>query len=226
MGQRALFDEKHYRSPFAAGLGPFRIKGTAFRGIVEWADASIPGGMAAACSPLDADTRRFLEQPFLAASYYDYLPVFSMYIVAADLTKRPLVDVVRSVARHVAVRDVNGIYRFLVKLASPEFLIGRFSNAWKQYFNFGACTATVSGANTCDVRVTGFPTIAADPFTGVLEGWFAAAMEATRVKAHSFRRYPLEPAGVRYGIPLSDIELRFRWSHDRTTTSGTHYAER
>src|SRR5690606_38162592 len=58
--------------PFAPGEAPFRVKGTAHRGHLEYVAQHVPGGVAAMCEAFeDPRQRAFFAQPFLAASLYD-----------------------------------------------------------------------------------------------------------------------------------------------------------
>src|SRR5271165_5876625 len=107
--------------PFVAGTSPFRIKGVAYQGHVDYAARFIPGGERAVIEGFrDPGLRAFFEQQFLAASWYDVLPIVPVWHVCARLLDQNPTDFLKVRTRHQALRDINGIYRFILKLASAE----------------------------------------------------------------------------------------------------------
>lgn len=48
-------------------------------------------------------------------------------------------------ATHVASRDINGIFRFLLKMGSPSFVMSKSSALWNRYFDAGRLTPTELG---------------------------------------------------------------------------------
>ena len=45
-----------------------------------------------------------------------------------------------AVARHIANRDLNTVFKVLLKMGSPEFVLGRTDSLWSRYFDMGELT--------------------------------------------------------------------------------------
>src|SRR6056297_1746079 len=108
--------------PFGLGESPFHIKGVAYKGTLESISKDSGSGMKRVLDRI-ADERpelsRFIDGPFLASSKYDVfgLPLFTFY-VAEELGRDFKAHVYR-ISRAQLEADLSGVYRFLLKLASP-----------------------------------------------------------------------------------------------------------
>src|SRR5262245_8543837 len=83
--------------PFAPGASPFRIKGVAYRGHLEYAQAHVPGGVAGMLADLgDPRLRAFFEQRFLASTFYDVVPLAIAGIVCGARAGQSFLEFVRT----------------------------------------------------------------------------------------------------------------------------------
>ena len=77
---------------------------------------------------------------------------------------------------------LKGIYRFFVKLGSPEFIVKKASAILPTYYKPSAMSAEMKGKNKASVKVLKFPDI-----SGVIEdrigGWMEKALEIAGTKA-------------------------------------------
>jgi len=108
------------------GQGPFHAKGLVYRGARSFYDLKVPGGAAALRDHLSpALATFFYEERFVPGSWYDILPIVPISEVAAGLWGVTHAQLVRENAAWVARRDIHGVYRFLLKLASPSIVAQR-----------------------------------------------------------------------------------------------------
>jgi hypothetical protein len=148
--------------PFPPGKNPFRIKGTVLWGFFEYIDGRVPGGIAAVRARLaEPLVREFSEQAFVAAGWYDFLPVLQILAAAASAANIPVAQFIADHAAWQTERDVNGIHRLLLKLASPEAVARRFPLAFGRYFDFADVSVEVEKGRSV-VTVRGLPALLFD----------------------------------------------------------------
>lgn len=123
--------------PTPAGSSPFRLKGSIYLGLVgSW--RMIPGGgdaVKARCG--DASLTQFAEQIFLASAWYDALPIVPLTQAMSAITGQSFTALVREGARQRVADDLNGVYRLLFRVASPEMVAPRLVRGFGKYFDFG-----------------------------------------------------------------------------------------
>lgn len=125
------------RWPFAPGEGPYKIKGTAYRGHIEYVQEHVPGGMEAMLEALPDDRyRTFFETLFLAGGWYDIYPLAYAGVVCARLSEMGFMDFVDLRSRHQAPRDLNGVYRFLLRMVPTNSVARRIPKLLAQVLNF------------------------------------------------------------------------------------------
>ena len=154
----------------------------------------------------------FLRQPFLAASWYDILPMMPINATVARLLGKPLDVLGREQGAQQARHDVEQVYRRLfdaMTFDNVPTLLARFG---RQYYDFGDCRGEqVSPGHVIIVR-EGLPEM--------MLRWFspmhaAYAEQILRMKGATFvEAIPQAPreAGARGGIPLVDLATDIFWS--------------
>ncbi len=197
---------EHERLPFAAGTSPFHLKGIAYRGHVEYANQFIPGGARAVNAAFkDRALSTFFEQPFLAASWYDALPIVPVWYVCARLAGQLPNDFLKARTRHQANQDIHGAYRLILNLASAEEVALRVPRVVGKYLDFGATDARVVRRNAVRLEQTGIPQYMATWFTIVGDTFLHVALEIAGAKQVRVRRWPVEPCGEAHGVALVKI---------------------
>jgi hypothetical protein len=197
--------------PFAIGASPFLVKGGVYRGLLTWFDANIPGKTAAVRERLSPALQEFIDQPFLAASQFCYLALFPVCAAAGQELNWPTSRVLRAVAFHVATQDINTVYRFFLKLASPDMLVSPLPRVWKQYFNYGHMEYHPRGPHRFEVQGHGFPTIYAQLFTEVVAGWLEAGFRMTGARESQILTLPIQADGSDRGVPTSTVRVEATW---------------
>lgn len=199
--------------PFAPGEGPFRIKGTGYRGHLEYVQACVPGGTKGMIERFD-DPRlaRFFEQPFLAASLYDLYPLVAAAgtcAAASGLSPRDFVD---RRSRAQAPKDVGGVYRFLLAMVPTQSVARRVPQLFTQVFDFGRADVLREGAGEVDTAFDGIPSALAPWFGQVFTSYGEAALVASGAARGAFSVRSTTPSGSAHGVPLARIHVEIRWS--------------
>lgn len=205
---------------FTAGQSPYKVKGHVYEGLFESTDKRCPGGVAAVLPRLaDPALLAFFGQRFLASSSYDLLPLLEFGREAAHLAGVPYSTYVRGGARLQAEKDVNGLYRALLRLASPSLVVARMPRVMMQYMTFGNAAGRMLDERTYEILVRGVPEPVQVWLTAAAEGFVPFVLEtagAKNVVTRAVRAVPDEqsagtvsPAGT--GVPLVTGGLIAKW---------------
>lgn len=198
--------------PFVPGEGPFRVKGVAYQGLIASFDARVPGKAAGVFAKLeDPDARRFFEQPFLAGSTYDIFPLLDASQLAARVVDQSWREFVRGGARLQAERDLKGVYRLFLKLATPSLVVERLPRILVQYFAFGSLSGELVSKTRYEARVRGVPKQVATWLGSVGEGFVPVVMSTTGAAEPRFVIHPSEPDGSAHGIDLVSARFAIVW---------------
>jgi hypothetical protein len=197
---------------FQPGESPFLAKGTIYQGLIASADAQCPGGFDAVLGALEDDAlRAFLEQKFLAASWYDLLPLVSAARTSAALVRAPFTRYVREGARMHAERDINGVHRFFLKAVPPALVADRLPRVMMLYFNFGQTEGRATGEKARVMVGRRIPEPIAEWLTAAVEGFVRAAMQLAGARSIVARLEPPKPDGATSGVPLVSSRMHLAW---------------
>ena len=199
--------------PFGPGESPFKVKGVAYKGHLDYTERYVPGGVRAMVAELnDPAQTHFFDQPFLAASKYDVFPLAQAGVACGHLTRLSFPQFIRIRSRVQAEQDIKGVYKFLMNLVSAEAIAQRIPKIMAQYFDFIETEITdVEKHRVVNIQ-HGVPT--------ALAGWHAlvctsymdtilklAGATAPRTSAELFG-----DEGEAHGVPVSAIEYTIAWS--------------
>lgn len=192
------------------GKHPFRMKGLGYRGVFRRLSEA-HGRQAVLDSCEDDETRRFLAQPFLAASWYDVFPMVALCQIGARLDGCTFTDFC---LRHSAIQasdDVSGVYRALLSLLSPELAMRGVIKITKRYFDFGGAEILEIGSGHCLARRTGVPRYVGDWYSIIAVAYIEAVMEAAGAQELqvSSRLGPTSRVGG-YEVANHDFSVRWR----------------
>jgi hypothetical protein len=212
---------EHENLPFAPGASPFHVKGIVYRGHVDYANRFITGGATAVAAAFrNPALTTFYGQQFLAASWYDALPLLPAWFQCAKLLNQPPIEFLRARTRHQAEQDIRGVYRWLVKIASAEAVAQRVPRVVGQYFDFGTTDASVVRPGVVRLQQTGLPVLMAPWFATVSETFVSVALEIAGAKQVTIRRKPLEPDGKAHGLPLGRMVADVEFDTARASAAG------
>lgn len=200
------------RLPFPPGKSPFKVKGSAYRGHIEYTNANIPGGMRAAIAALvDPEQRAFFEQPFMASSFYDIYPLMVMGNVCARLAGMAVTDFLRIRSRHQVELDFSGVYRLFLQVSSPESVAVKLLGLWAQYLNFGTVEAKTPASGIVEVIRREVPVQVASWLSPISQAYTLRALELNGAKNAFCRALPFRKEGSVQGVDLVTMEAEYRW---------------
>jgi hypothetical protein len=147
---------------------------------------------------IDEPHRRALSEPFASNVWYPVVlwnRLMDAYLASAGGPK------VMELARFVAAEDLNFVFKMLLKMGSPEFVLKRVESIYQRYFDSGAMTASEAGPRHWRVMLDGEADALAAPSAVVcgfgVPGWLTEALIRTGASgvrvAHSRCRYKGAP---------------------------------
>jgi hypothetical protein len=204
-------DETH---AFPPGESPFRTKGSIYLGSQMFAEERVPGGWAAVVEQVGHDPAlvRFARQRFLAASWYDALPLIELARAGARAARLPYPAFARQRTEWQAERDSSGLYRVLLRLTSPDVIIDRIGRMSVQRFDFGTSQVEVVGEKRVRAVRSGVPRPFAPWQVAMSEPYTAHLMRLAGARDPSFlAAASLEIDGVAHGVPTVRVVFEGRW---------------
>jgi hypothetical protein len=163
----------------AARAAPFKAKGLVFQGALAFYDQNVPGGSAEVLKTLaktQPSAEEFFAQSFVAGGWYDVTPIVPLSQAAAHVAGMAQQRLIRDNAAWLARRDLNGVYKAVLSLASPEVVAKRLPGLSLRYFDFGGTDEVTSTAKSLSAVRTGIPHSLADWFMHCMEGFVPVAL--------------------------------------------------
>ena len=143
---------------YAPGTSPFHTKGVLYLGTQAFFREKSPAGISIVHEHLgDPALVAFIQQRFLAASWYDALPAAPLVRAEARSLRLSVEDYLHERTIWQAKSDFNGIYRALLKLTSPQAIVDRFPKIVQRYYDFGKLTAVEHDARRLHLLCEGIP---------------------------------------------------------------------
>ena len=209
----ANLDEEFMRPlPFEAGQSPFHIKGLMYYGLLKHAEHKVPGGLEALREALPSDSlRQFIDEPFIAASWYDVFPIMPISATVARLQDRSVADFMHQRTARQAEKDIRGMYRFLLKLTSAQTLAKNLPRVTSQVFDFGDVEIHSAEKGCVRASRTGLPEILAPWYAVIAVAYISRAMELGGVKNVRMTADAPHASGHRDGVPIVKLPFEMTW---------------
>lgn len=199
--------------PFEPGKGPFRIKGLAYAGHLDYVKEHAPGGVEAMLRGFkDPRLTEFFKQRFLTASWYDIVPLVVAGHVCARQCNTNFSSFVRARSKFQANLDISGIHRFLLKLASPAMVITRLPALQAQYIDFpGRGEAQMIEPGHAILSRAQLPVMLAKWFAVVNDTYAEAVVTTAGAKGVLIRSEYTMPDREVQGMPTVQFRCTVRW---------------
>lgn len=198
---------------YRPGTSPFHARGSAFLGFREYVEARVPGGLAAVIPLLpDDEHRAFIQQVFLPVAWYDALPIRAVSEAAAVAEGVRFADSVRTRANFVAHRDLNGLYKLLLRVITPELALDRLQRISSRYFDFGKTEVIGTTKGASEGLHTGIPEPLLSWFTPTVDGYSTAILELAGAKSPRCRFEPPRRDGDKGGVETFTVRFTFAWT--------------
>lgn len=196
------------RLPKAPGEGPFRVKGVAYKGLLQFVRSRLDGGMDGFTANLkDPALRSFLLQPFLAGSLYDFFPIVAASGVVASMCRFPLEVFAHGQGRSQAQHDAENVHRAFLQGRSFEELTTRYRPFCTRYYDFGDYEARALGSNAIRLVSKGMPAWAASWIGAMQGGYVTGLVNLTGKGDPTVTVHPPRRDGVASGLPTVTIEI-------------------
>ena len=197
---------------YAPGEGPLRAKGNIYLGAIRYYQAQVPGGVPAVLARLTQPKLvAFLGQRFVAGGWYDVGPLAPFGEAAAQVAGLAHLDFLKQQARAQAMTDIHGVYKVLLKLASPEMVMSRLPRAANQYFDFVRAEVKELAPRHWESHAHGIPAVAAGTYMATTEAFVVRALELAGAKNVRHRWFTPEPAGSHQGIAIVTTRRELSW---------------
>ena len=198
-------------APPAPAVPKFRAKGVALIGAREYYADNVPGGCDAVRAHLTPAQAEFFDQPFLSGGWYDAMPVLPITAAAARAAGKSMTRMVRDTSEWVARRDLRGIYKLVVAVASIEMIAERLPDLSLRYFDFGRADGKMIGERVFESNRYGIPAPLAEWFTAATSGFVPVALSSAGAKNVHVRASHHEPDGQAHGVALVRTRFEIRW---------------
>jgi hypothetical protein len=193
--------------PFAAGEGPFHVKGESYRGHQKYIDEHVPGGYAGIIEQLDPELGQFYTQTFLASCWYDLAPLVAVAPVCAAACGLTTDDYVRRRGQVQVDHDASGVYAYMIKLVSPRMLATRLPRLISAYFDFSTTDTRTLDDKRVITRHGGLPRPFAPWLVTVSMSYLQRVLEIAGARDFTISPGPLVSEGEAFGIETVAFEL-------------------
>jgi hypothetical protein len=190
---------------------PFMGRGILFSGVIQYIKDKSPGGADAVRERLGRNGAD-IDRMYLAASEYPILPLFRIATAAAAVNRRDIFPYLRERAMAAADADMRGVYKLLLKIASPESTAGQLWKAFNRYFAPCRAEAREVGPGKMDGTLTAIPSCLDGFYVASTEGFVHRAVELAGAKGITFTWSQPTPDTPRAGIATSRIDFDVRWT--------------
>jgi hypothetical protein len=188
------------------------MKGHVYRSFREHLDAAQPDGTQSALALVENPAaRRFLEQEFLAASWYDIFPFVPFAQAATRISGLSYSGFIRRAARAQAERDMNGIYRAILRFASAEMVVERLPRTASRYFEFARAEVRCLRPGSWENTVNNIPAVLLPTYSAMTDEFIKVVFEAAGTRGFRTQTFLHERSGEAHGVPLVRYVRRLQW---------------
>lgn len=195
--------------PFAVGEAPFRIKGNAYRGHLDFVEKHLTGGLAAQAeafrtlSPQHGGAwAEYFEQTFMSSAWYDTYPLAVAGIACGLVEGETFLEFAYRRSCVQARQDIRGIYKWLLKFVSAKQIALRVPGLVGRYFDFGKVECSVEDAITIRTEFTGVPSALWPWMTQLVSAYITTVIEITGKEAPTVVITEAETMGEEHGQPM------------------------
>lgn len=197
---------------FVLGESPFHAKGVLYIGTQSFFEENLRGGVAELYDDIsEPELREFISQRFLPSGWYDVMPVPALIAYEARALRMELPEYLRHRTRWQAQRDLRGVYRWILKLASPGMVATRLPKIMTQMFDFAEADVTRSTDEEVTVQMKGIPEVLQEWFLNALGIYAETALKLAGAQSVETAIDQSTLTARRAGIDLHRLDLRLHW---------------
>ena len=114
------------------------IKGAALAARIKYMqDKATPEQQARIRARLSPAFRETLDRGMMPSAWYPFAFTVEINRALDAVLGRADASLIPKLGRYSAEQVLHGVYKIFFKLGSPEFIISRVANVWRQYYNSG-----------------------------------------------------------------------------------------
>jgi hypothetical protein len=198
--------------PFPPGQSPFHVKGVFHRGNIEYIESVVPGGLSTVLAAVrDPRLRAFMEQPFVASSWYDIFPLVAISYPCAELCHKTLERYLRRRAQYQAEQQGAGVYRSLLALTSPAVVAVKLPLLAAQIYDFGTTEAREIGSRQVEVVRGEMPALLLPWYVPGTESYLITALRLHGAKNPRAKTAPFRFQGKQHGLVVGSVRHLVAW---------------
>lgn len=198
--------------PFAPGESPFHCKGVLYNDLYLYLDAHMPGGHNAVFERFkDSRLRPFLMQRIVNVGWYDVFPLVSLQRAAAQMLGVPYIDMLRAFTKWTFPRQVYGIYKFLLKLTTPDMMARSLGRTAVQFYDFIKVDVEHVRPGLYRSRGSNIPAMLATSYMASTEVGVVMLLEISGAKGIRHRWLAPVDDGEAHGIKLTAVTREISW---------------
>jgi hypothetical protein len=190
----------------------FNMKGNAWRGIREFIEKVVPGGTAALLAELSPSDRTHYQQDFIPSGWYDAIPVEAVTEAAARLTGMTHAAFCTRFGQVVLERDMNGIYRAILRFATPDMMVKSLPLASRRYFDFVVMNIEQRGARDYVMHLSGIPRPVLPTYVSVTEVFTRNAISGSGGRDVRVETSAPMPGPAKDGIATVTLDRTLKWT--------------
>jgi len=195
------------------GTGPFHVKGVLYLGTQKYFQSEVPDGIARLVATLDEPSvREFIQSKFLPSGWYDVLPVAPLIRAEAEVCHQTVPSYLRKRAAFQAREDLEGVYRWLLKLASPESVALKLPRLLTQIFDFGDSYTERLEEHVVHIELREFPAALTEWYSTAFEVYAETALGLAGAKNVSLVLRATPTSHHASGVPLVTLTGDAHWS--------------
>jgi hypothetical protein len=198
----------------------FRTKGLVYQGAVDFWEQRVPGGSSAVREAM-VDTGQtgaadLFAQRFVPGAWYPVMPILPSAVAAARLRRIPVASHVRENSVWLAERDLRGVYKVILSVASVEAVAMRLGSLSMRYFDFGSADTRKVAPGVIESDRVGIPAALGAWFTWCAEAFIPVALRLAGAKTVAVHAGTPQSegnesaAGVANAEIVPTVRLRFR----------------
>jgi hypothetical protein len=153
-----------------------------------------------------------LHDKIVAGGWYPVLPVLASAVAAARLRKMPVAQHVRENAVWVAQRDLRGVYKIILSVASVEAVAMRLGGLSMRYFDFGTADTRKVGPAAIVSDRAGIPAPLGTWFIWCAEAFIPVALQLAGARSVSVHATSPRPDSVVHGMPTVKLTFEIAWT--------------
>lgn len=189
----------------------FHVKGSAYRGLQEYIASSVAGGIDAVMLRLPEVARAFFAQTFGLSAWYDVLPIEDITRTAATVARLPHELFCHRYAEGMLAADDGGVYRAMLRFATPELLVRALPFTNTRFFDFTRCTVDRVEDRRYRVVISGIPQGIVFTYIHVTSVFVQHAIEGAGAKNFVARNSAPIPLATPGAQRLVEFERLLSW---------------